>query len=620
MAFDNLPGVQVVTVDGGLVARRTPRTKSVLIVGSAGQGPADNPYQVIDRAQAAQVFGFDGSLVKAMEEVATYSDNIFLYRMGTRPAKLEKVGYASGGDPGFTILFGDRVSNVDSLYRIWYNNGELHVWKDHTKVYSNKAGDSLDTFDITVSGTATAGTFLAAAGKASGDGPSYDNAATVNYAYTTKDTGLVFTAAITGVNMTKRGVYVAQQKAFDLLSIFSVQQVYCPEALLDNENVAFYVSSDASTAANNPATNANALDWLKVLTEVDGTFKEDEYGDKVYHWAHETSDTAGNSIAAATFTSAEDRKSKGYYEVNFGYQIAAFCARQSSANIGCVGFIGCKPPVSYSLPEIRKWIGYLPTYDPVNGTVTAAGKGLLGIAYLTGTTADKLNSLCDNRLPFRKPGFFETLQWEYDGVVVNDKNQNPVDVGAYLHVVGDYAYVRNGFGNYPNAIAGLVCGMVSALDDKSAPTNKQMLSVQQLYKASLAQLDALTKANINMLRFKNAGEPPVLLHGMTAATDNSDYTNLLRQRIKFLLVSVLFAEADKFIGESTTDGLQLQALRTALDQKLVDLQKKGYVSRYSYTISTTEVDQRVGRAFIDVNFMPADELIQLRASIGISRR
>lgn len=53
-------------------------------------------------------------------------------------------------------------------------------------------------------------------------------------------------------------------QAFELLQGFQTQQVYVPDAVLDNPNVAFYVAANAATAIHNPATNPNALDWLNV--------------------------------------------------------------------------------------------------------------------------------------------------------------------------------------------------------------------------------------------------------------------------------------------------------------------------------------------------------------------
>jgi hypothetical protein len=61
-------------------------------------------------------------------------------------------------------------------------------------------------------------------------------------------------------------------------------------------------------------------------------------------------------------------------------------------------------------------------------------------------------------------------------------------------------------------------------------------------------------------------------------------------------------------------------MQTALDAELMALQKAGYLQRYSFTVSTTEADQRIGHASIDVSFMPADELVQLNATVGIKRR
>jgi hypothetical protein len=87
MSYEYLPGTQVVTVDGGLAAKRVPRSKSTIILGVSGKGPADEAYQVIDRAAAAQTFGYEGNLMQAMEEIAQGGcDNIYLFRMGTSPA------------------------------------------------------------------------------------------------------------------------------------------------------------------------------------------------------------------------------------------------------------------------------------------------------------------------------------------------------------------------------------------------------------------------------------------------------------------------------------------------------------------------------------------------------
>jgi hypothetical protein len=89
--YNYLPGVIVNTLDGGLTATFAPQDNSILIIGTAGQGPVNTPYQVTDRALAAQTFGFSGSLERSIEECATNSDNIIAFRMGASPMVLTGV-------------------------------------------------------------------------------------------------------------------------------------------------------------------------------------------------------------------------------------------------------------------------------------------------------------------------------------------------------------------------------------------------------------------------------------------------------------------------------------------------------------------------------------------------
>ena len=62
------------------------------MIGTAGQGIVNTPYQVTDRALAAQQFGFSGTLERGIEECATNSDNIQAFRCGTKPMVLSGVG------------------------------------------------------------------------------------------------------------------------------------------------------------------------------------------------------------------------------------------------------------------------------------------------------------------------------------------------------------------------------------------------------------------------------------------------------------------------------------------------------------------------------------------------
>jgi hypothetical protein len=693
MAYPNLPGVQVNTVDGGLVTRRVPRAKSTLVVGTAAKGPAENPVQVIDRAAAALTFGFSGNLIRAMEEVATYSDNVILVRTGTKPMALANVGkefavatnitnvartsnvvtvtsaahglsvgdtvkvaavtntaingefvvetvplsstftytlvgtnIVSGADTGtvakriatgFSIAFGERTSDAQTRYTIWYKDAILAVWLDGNLVFSNDSGlGSVDTGDLVITGLITG-----SLGLQLGTGASalLSAAITVQAASALSGTAIEPTPAITqpvtGVGLTDRQTYVALAKSLELLEIFQVDQIYCPDAFVDQPNVSKYVPSDVLTATNNPATNPDALDWIKVTTN--------SVGNKTYQWASDTVDSEGATVAAmgGGVTTPAQRLAAGFYEASFPYLVANFCEKQGATLRGCIGFIPTLGPKTFRLTDTRDWVGFLPTYGNVGNPVpTVPGKGLLGIAELVGTTAGKLHTLASDKATGRAPGFFRNAAQQYDGGADLDINQNPVDIGAFLHIVADNAVVTNGYAaNYQANLAGVVAGVTSILDEKSNLTNKQ-LNVVQLWKPAQSQLDALAFAKINMLRFKGLLQIPVLLHGITAASAFSDYTNLLRVRIKFLIVGIIFDEADKFIGESTIDGLQLTAMKTSLESRAIQLQKRGYTSFADFNISTTDADRRIGHARIDVKFGPADELVQLQAFVGVARR
>lgn len=619
MSFEYLPGIQVSTQDRGLATRKIPTSKITVVVGTSGRGPADVPYQVEDRAKAVQIFGLEGSLVRTMEELSqTGCDNVVLFRIGTKPMTVSNIGEDSGsGQPGFSVLFSRRQADALQRYRLYYETGRLDIWFDGQLVYSNDPMNAVDLGEVEVTGTATGGTAIK-----QGTGTGYAASVTIDYISQNTGTGQPFegvsvVSPVTGLQMTKRQLYLALQKAYDLLSIMQVQRIVVPDAVIDNPNVAFYRSSDAATAKHNPASNPDALDWLKTSYDADG--------EAVYHWASETVNSAGQAVAAQTFSTAAARLAAGYHEVNFGYQLARFCSVQSENLGGCLGFIGVTPPTGFTPRELRRWVGKSPAAND-NGVIVTAGSGLAGIPYLSGAPSSMLNPLCHDAASYRKPGFFmsedpasPTKKGEYDMPSVMDENGYPVDIGAYIHVVAAIASVTNGVGTYINNLAAIACGITSVFDDKEALTNKPAIGCAQIYRLGMNELDLLTKAKVNELRFRGLTQLPVFVHDRTAADSESDYIFLQRQQIKFTVVDAVYKEAEPFIGQSTTDGLQLAALKTALERRATELAKRGYVSNAEFSIMSTEADRRIGRAYIDVKFNPADQVVQLRARVAISR-
>lgn len=547
---------------------------------------------------------------------------------------------------GYNILLGQVDATANTRYQIWYEDGIVSLWLDNNLVFSNDPAFTVNTGDSQVTGAAVGGAPLnnSVMGNPDSLANSISLQAAANLVVTAPDVAPVYVAPVTGIGLSGRALYIAQQNAMNLLQGFPLDIAVVPGAIADQKNVAFYVSTNAATVANNPVTNPDSLDWLWTGADING--------DPIYQWSTETQfytvdnktvstallqgQTMATTPIANNFSDPTTRlaagvgssslQPNGFHEVNFAYQLARFCAAQSEApqadNGGCLGFIGTSGPASlsdFSLSAVKRWIGALPVYDPITGHASVSGSGLLGIAYLVGCSADSLNDACsDQAFGFRIPGLFSSASGEYDGGAEIDANGFKVDIGAYICTQGDYALQSNGFGTYVGNIAGLVASLTSSLDQVKAVTNKQLAGASQLYRASLNQLDSLTFADINVLRFRGQGALPVCLHDKTSATAASDYTLALRQRIKFLVIQTLLEEANNYIGNGTNDGLTLTALKTALDTDCLNLQKRGYLSSYNFTITSTKAQQKIGQASIQISFVPANELVQLNATIGIN--
>ncbi len=94
--------------------------------------------------------------------------------------------------------------------------------------------------------------------------------------------------------------------------------------------------------------------------------------------------------------------------------------------------------------------------------------------------------------------------------------------------------------NYVQNIVCTVAGFYSAIDPKSAIWNKGLNLTQiAALRYTPTQLDALTKAKVNVLRYKGANTAPVLLHDRTAAIIDSDFTFVLRMNIHDLVINTL---------------------------------------------------------------------------------
>lgn len=615
MAYNSLPGVLVNTVDGGLVSQRQPTAHSVLILGTAAQGTADQPYQVTDRAKAQLEFGLQGNLIRSMEEAAAYSDNIVLYRIGTQPMTLAGVGTdttTGSQTPGFTLEFGHRTTTATTDYKVWYKTGVLVVYFGQAIVYSNDPAAAIDTGDITVVGTVAGNNGLAL-----GTGGSYSlaNAIPVQaagvLAGSANQPAPVLTPAVTGLGLTGRQTYIAFLEAADLLQGYQAEELVVPSATLDAPNVAFYVSSDATTVLHNPVTNPDALDWLRTTS--------DAYGTRTYQWASDVVDSNGGTVSAMVASTPAARLAAGFHEVNWGYALASFAASVSTLDNVCISIIGTSAPRTLKLVDIRQWIGFLPTYNAA-GQVIAGGRGLLGNPYLAGIDSAHLNPLCaDYTQGYRAAGFTQTAEGQYDGTTQVDRNGNVIDIGAYLHVFADQMILTNNYAtSYLVNGAAFTAGFLSSLDEKIGLTYQQIPVARQVPALVYTpqQLNDLSQVNINVMQRVSNSNRPYFLHDNTAARSSSDFTNLVRQRVKGLAVSSLLSIGRSFLGGGSTGGLQLTALQTALENALLELQKRGYLTKPTVTISSTQAETLAGKIELNLTFRPVDELRQINAFVG----
>jgi hypothetical protein len=671
--YPYLPGVRLGTLDGNTRVSAQPQSKATLVVGTSGKGPAEKTYSASDPSAAANLFGLDGTLIKAMHEVLMHSDNVKLFRIGTAPAVLNGIG-KTATEAGFKLTLGERSADAATRYKIYYANGALYLYLDGELVLASDpaASVAIDTGDSVLEGAATAGLFLAkelgtafqathayavgdmvkpaaytglnykctVAGDSGAAEPEWvdvlgqttisggatfvavnpseplvENAITIDAAVKLAAQGTnavpTLVAAKDGLGMTLTETYEALDQALDLLQIEKVDQIICPNGLFDAPNVAFYVPTDPTTAKNNPAVN-DALGWLKTTV--------DEYGQKTYSWAHKD---------GTIFTSAADRVAKGYHEVNFGYLLAKFAAAQQAELGGCLAGVATGGPKAYNnatvdkfdLVSLRNWIGVAPKYNDA-GQPISNGKGLLGIPYLSGCTVAKLNPLCHeyaNGVAYRMPGFYENESGEYDGGVSYDKNNQPIDIGAYLLVWGDTQFISNSYAyQYAGNLLSVVMGYLASLDEKKALTYKTLNGVTQVWFPNFGMMNALSKAKIGALRGDE--KTPTIIHDNSAASLESDWSQIYRTRLKFLIAKIAFTTGKKFLGTNAINGLQLTSMETALNSDGDELKKRGYITGVQYAPYTTIADARIGAVSCDVRFQAPNQARQLNFSLGITRQ
>jgi hypothetical protein len=625
MSFENLPGIFDFKVDGNLGQLPLNNNPRVLVIGTAESGVSDTAFAINSMASASKTFGRLGTLSRGIfEAAASGALNILAFRIGATSAKLASIG--TGG----VIETVEKDDTAGGHYKIFYDDTAKRIiitrTADAVVVYDNfpTSPDSrIDLGEVAFSGafSATAGDIgtlsvpllLSAAGSVS---------------------GAVFTAGTDGTSLSKMKLWECLYNAYKLLADVSFDFAVPMGVYLDDLNTqdlttaqltALQTGAPWAAAGNTYPTSGTAFD---VLGKV---FVQEFQGKNYFWWDLNRTATAdlwpvgiGSSSATLTTTGATILISD-YHEVNFGYDLAAFCFGHSEDNNECLGSIGVKPPTSLSLADVASWVGGSPVsaLSGTNQVITTNGTGLLGNKFMAGRLGNGGSGLPAFAVAgvdgLAGGGFIAKDGSSFlDGSTdLKDANNALVDIGKYLSVVGAQGILSNPARDvsYISTAATGYAGFVSGLAPNSAPTNKVVDGVRLPFRLSLTKLDSLAGAKYVM--YQNKAKGVTVSDAPTAARTQSDYNRLSTVRIVKSVLDAVRAAGEPFIGEPIT-GARLAALDTAIENALSKMTKAAYLQRYEHKVTSTPADQVLGKARVDLVLVPAFELRKITVSVSLA--
>jgi hypothetical protein len=573
----------------------------VLIVGTAGAGQGDDLYLVPTTGQARSEFGNDGTLVRGMwEALKTGANEVALYRIGSTSAILDHVGDATGVD-GYRIETIEQDADAGENYAMYYDDtsDRLVVRRnsDNLVVYDNNPSNPIDLFEVTVSGARAAG-----GGPDIGSSSSFIDLELVDpstYA------GTSFTAGTDGLSLSRMEMYEQLYVAYKAL-------------MAEDFDVIVPAGQQYPTAgAYSPSVDVDSLG--KVYIE--------EYQGEYYFWwdidGDGTADVfptpAVGSSSATTKIDGTTLTTADFHEVNFAYQLGRFLYDYSEEIVDATGVVGVLPPESNSLRDKARWLGEEPTWTLNTSTgeyyiasVSDNGTGLLGNKFIVGQS--------DHRSGIFGGGLILTDTEFMDGTEQVDTNEIPVDLGKYISVVSETAFLRNNWypAGYRASWAASYGGFYVGLPPASAPTNKPVPGASIIYKMALGAYDSLTGAGYVSLRTRPGGGV-VVTDAPTGTMPNSDWRRLSTVRIVKEVVDGVRVVLDPFIGEGT--GASVRAsMENAVGEVLLQAKKDKYLQDYKdFNVIQTPQQEVLGVVEVNLVLIPAFEIRQINVTVSVSK-
>jgi hypothetical protein len=619
MAFRNLPGVFPEKQDGGLTILASTSAPRVLVLGTASKGTADMLFTVGRSQEAASQFGSDGTLVRGMYESKTAgSTNTALLRINAKAASLEGIGVAAVTG-GIKITTFKKDDDAGESYEFYWDDTEKRLVVRNVSstdtVYDRDFNDveaTINSGEVIVSGAPGSG------GIDIGTPSAFHTLKMSSAEETTYS--VTYTDGVDGVNPSRMELYEALEKAYRLIENEQFDIIVPMDVYLDDKNL---VDGDTITLPG-----VNEFPVAGSDSDALGKVFIDEYLGQIYFfWDTDSDGTAElwpagiGSASATTKIDGSSLTAIDFHEVNFAYQLANFCFDISENNIEITGPIGVRPPASVALEDVALWIGELPVYsiDAATGIQSVAsagdnGNGLLGNKFMAGKYGYEVAGIAGNA----GGGFIKTDSGFVDGIELKDRGGRYIDIGKHISVLGAWVTLFNpfdvtGFG-YTASMAPSYAGMYSALQSKSAPTNKVIPGVALPFRINNSKLDDLAGLRYVMAADKAKGN--VVSDAPTAARPDSDYARLTTVRIVKDVIDAVRQAAEPFIGEAG-GAAQRAALKTAIDAKLGRLQQGQFIQRYDLNVTATPAQQIQGDAIIELNIVPAFELRQITLILSL---
>lgn len=633
MPFENLPGIFETKLDGSLTIPATNDSPIVCVLGTSAQGEAEELFTVVRASDAARVFGKEGTVARGMYEASsTGATNLRLFRIGATAAKIVGLG---GGDGIVETLEKDDAAS--SNYGIWFDSGtgRLRVYRaaDAELVFDSgdgTAGSAVDLGEVSVDDVIAGGTTV---GSSASDTVLLKDVPSI-------DVTVALIDGTDGLNLNRMEMYEALDQAYSLLEDAELDIVVPMNVYLDDKNVMDMTLATVSglmtgITGHDDIVAGGAKDALGLL------FKEEFEGEVFYFWdvdrdgvaeivptvpgidpaAQLLIDGGTHSIAAAVASGAADLTAGSFHEVNFAYQLATFCFRQSHLNTEMHGVIGVRPPKSFSPKDLSQWIGQSPLLGvDANGSpmITKNGKGLLGNKWMAGRRAEgglSAHLIAGDALP--DGGFIATDDGWLDGIHQRDSNDALVDIGKYLDIVSRYPLLVNPSQRdaYTASGAASYAGLQTTLRPASAATNKVVRNVSLPYRINNSKVDQL--AGKRYVEFLQKAKGIVVADAPTAARPDSDYNRRSTMAIVKASIDVVRIVGEPFLGEGLT-GAQMAAAETAISQALSELVKAGVLVRFEMRVSATALERRQGKLQVSLVLVPAFELRQINVSVALA--